>query len=164
MCHIFSHIAFYCILFIDFWTTKCVKCPDALDNLDSLAQDPKYSNVEFTSIVLDACDGARSIIEENGHDRWSNVRHYFMDKSFKEEAKSLLGFQQVPFYVVLDEKGDIVQKGGSKQVDFDEIPGIVRHTEKEPVVRDEIVEDRCISRTDGQSYTVERIFCMDDEF
>lgn len=147
---------------IDFWTTKCVKCPDALDNLNSLAQNPQYANVEFTSIVIDACDAARNIIEEKESQRWSHIKHYFMDKAFKEEAKSLLGFQQVPFYVVLDEKGDIVQKGGTRQVDFDAIPGIVRKTENISISKN---EEELIALRDGTcSHSSERVFCMDEDF
>ena len=148
---------------IDFWTTKCVKCPDALDNLNSLAQNPKYANVEFKSIVLDACDTARSIIEESDHERWAHIKHYFMDKAFKEEAKSMLGFQQVPFYVVLDEKGDIVQKGSTKQVDFDSIPGIFRQMENVSLSQND-EEERIVSSADTRSYTSERVFCMDEDF
>ncbi|GFH46930.1 hypothetical protein CTEN210_03404 [Chaetoceros tenuissimus] len=111
---------------IDFWTTKCVRCPAALDKLDSMATQPEYQNVEFTSIVLDECDGARNIIEQDDEPRWQNINHFYMDKEFKETAKEALGFNQVPFYVVLNEKGEIVQKGSKKNIDFDEVPGIVR--------------------------------------
>eukprot|EP00554_Chaetoceros_debilis_P011085 CAMPEP_0194108800 /NCGR_PEP_ID=MMETSP0150-20130528/8444_1 /TAXON_ID=122233 /ORGANISM="Chaetoceros debilis, Strain MM31A-1" /LENGTH=174 /DNA_ID=CAMNT_0038797601 /DNA_START=27 /DNA_END=547 /DNA_ORIENTATION=+ len=121
---------------IDFWTTKCVRCPAALDNLDSMATDSKYSKVEFNSIVLDECDGARHIIEQSDELRWKNVNHYYMDKEQKETAKMTLGFNQVPFYIVLNEQGEIVQKGSKKDIDFDAIPGIER-----PIVEVEIVEE-----------------------
>ncbi len=52
-----------------------------------------------------------------------------MDPDSKEEAKRLLGFHQVPFYVILNEHGEIVQKGSQKQVDFTNVPGLV---EKKP--------------------------------
>ena len=134
-----------------------------MDNLDSLAQNPKYANVEFTSIVLDACDGARDIIDQNQSQRWSNIKHYFMDKAFKEEAKSLLGFQQVPFYVVLDETGEIVQKGGTKQVDFDTIPGIVRQMERVSISNKE-EDERVVLGDVTRSDTSDRVFCMDEDF
>lgn len=117
------------ILFLslsDFWTTKCTQCPDALDKLDIMAQDPKYKDVQFISICCDKLDGARSIIEKEDDLRWQNVKHYFMDKHDKETAKKILGFKQVPFYVVMDEHGAITQSGSGRQVDFDEVPGVVR--------------------------------------
>jgi thiol-disulfide isomerase/thioredoxin len=111
---------------LDFWTTKCTRCPDALDKLDDMAKDPKYKDVQFVSICCDKLDGARDIIEKEDDLRWQNIHHYFMSKEDKETAKRLLGFQQVPFYVVLDENGNIQQSGGGKQVDFADVPGIVR--------------------------------------
>mmetsp|Transcript_81780 Transcript_81780/g.122855 ORF Transcript_81780/g.122855 Transcript_81780/m.122855 type:complete len:200 (-) Transcript_81780:162-761(-) len=116
---------------IDFWTTKCTRCPDALDKLDNMAQDPKYENVQFISICCDKLDGARDIIEKDNDLRWQNVSHYFMDKQNKEEAKKILGFRSVPFYVVLDENGSITQSGNGKAIDFDEVPGVTR-PEPEP--------------------------------
>lgn len=111
---------------IDFWTTKCTQCPDALDKFDVMAQDPKYKDVQFISICCDKLDGARDIIERDDDLRWQNVNHYFMEKNDKETAKKMLGFKQVPFYVVMDEYGSITQSGSGRQVDFDEVPGVVR--------------------------------------
>jgi len=47
-----------------------------------------------------------------------------MDHEHKEEAKRILGFKQVPFYVVLNEAGDIVQMGSKKNINFDNLPGM----------------------------------------
>eukprot|EP00985_Skeletonema_marinoi_P025320 scaffold18506_cov60-Skeletonema_marinoi.AAC.1 len=87
---------------IDFWTTKCTRCPDALDQLNELAADERYKKVKFASIVCDSCDGARNIIDKEDSPRWDKV----------------------PFYVVLDENGEIIQMGSKKQIDFDNIPGM----------------------------------------
>lgn len=37
----------------------------------------------------------------------------------------MLGFKQVPFYVVLNVKGEIVQMGTKKHIDFDILPGMI---------------------------------------
>mmetsp|Transcript_15969 Transcript_15969/g.33736 ORF Transcript_15969/g.33736 Transcript_15969/m.33736 type:complete len:172 (+) Transcript_15969:169-684(+) len=111
---------------IDFWTTKCTNCPDALDNLNDLAADERYKNIKFASIVCDSCDGARDIIEKDNNPRWDRISHFFMDHDHKEEAKRVLGFKQVPFYVVLNEEGEIVQMGSKKYIDFDNLPGMVQ--------------------------------------
>lgn len=141
---------------IDFWTTKCTRCPDALDNLDFLATHSKYNNIEFNSIVLDECDGARNIIETDDEPRWKNVNHYYMDKEFKEMAKASLGFKQVPFYVVLNERGEIVQKGSKKQIDFDSIPGIEREDEESLDSNSKSINE------EEESAKMERVFCLDD--
>jgi hypothetical protein len=98
-----------------------------------MAQDPKYKDVQFISICCDKLDGARDIIERDDDLRWQNVNHYFMDKEDKETAKKLLGFKQVPFYVVMDENGSITQSGSGRHVDFVEVPGVVR-PEPEPEI------------------------------
>jgi hypothetical protein len=138
-----------------------------------MASLPQYTNVQFTSIVLDECDGARNIIEKpDTSPRWGNIHHFYMDNKFKEQIKEVLGMQQVPFYgkllsflslllillqlmddaqlikVVLNENGEIVQKGSKKQLDFDNIPGIIRSMEEEKV----------------EEKQEERLFCMDDDF
>ncbi len=48
-----------------------------------------------------------------------------MDPTSKKEAKRLLEFHQVPFYVILNEQGEIVQKGSQKYIDFTDIPGAI---------------------------------------
>lgn len=108
----------------DFWTTRCTRCPDALDKLNGMAQDPKYANVDFISICCDSCDGAREILEKPDVPRWDAIHHYYMDPESKETAKKVLGFSMVPFYVFLNDKGEIVQKGNTNAVDFDQIPGV----------------------------------------
>lgn len=136
-----------------------------------MAQDPKYENVQFVSICCDELDGARGIIEEKDDLRWQNVNHYFMDKKNKEEAKKILGFKSVPFYVVLDESGNITQKGGSKAIDFEEVPGVVR-PEPEPVYEEEEKKDDFeldfqldfSHQPMKEPPAVERVFCIDGDF
>ena len=93
-----------------------------------MAASPIYKNVKFVSVCCDLCDGAREILEQTDEPRWSNIDHYFMGFEYKEMAKKVLGFKTVPFYVVLNEEGDIVQMGGKKQIDFDNIPGMVKES------------------------------------
>jgi arsenate reductase-like glutaredoxin family protein len=90
-----------------------------------LASKEEYQNVYFASICCDRCDGAREIIEEDDELRWKHIHHYYMDPTSKEEAKRLLEFHQVPFYVILNEQGEIVQKGSQKYFDFTNIPGAI---------------------------------------
>jgi hypothetical protein len=102
-----------------------------------MAQDPRYENVHFVSICCDKMDGAREILEKDNDLRWSHISHYFMEPDDKEVAKKVLGFQSVPFYVILDDCGEIAQKGGSKIIDFDNVPGIVIPVEDKENARPE---------------------------
>ena len=141
-----------------------------MDKLDSMAKDPKYENVQFVSICCDKLDGARDIIERDDDPRWQNVNHYYMDQKDKEEAKKILGFKSVPFYVVLDESGSIKQLGGHKAIDFEEVPGVVR-PEPEPMHEEEKKEDFEIvldfkldisNQAPPKPAQVERVFNMDN--
>jgi thiol-disulfide isomerase/thioredoxin len=146
------------LMIADFWTTNCTRCPDALDKFDSMAKDPKYENVQFISICCDKLDGARDIIEQGEDSRWQNVNHYFMDRKDKEEAKKILGFKSVPFYVVLDEAGGIQQKGNQKAIDFEEVPGVVR-PEPEPLHFEPFEEEK--KEDDGVGLGFELDFDLD---
>jgi len=120
-----------------------------------MAQEERYSNVHFSSIVLDECDGARNIIEEpNEKPRWGNMQHYYMEIDYKEKAKEVFGFQQVPFYVVLNERGEVLQKGTKNQIDFDSVPGILKQTTAIEEEKSQI----------SQPTTQERVFSMDEDF
>ena len=117
--------AFECItLLVDFWTTKCTRCPEALDDLNSIAGRESFSDVRFVSICCDELDGARNIIEKDDEPKWGRISHFYMDDRNKEKAKEVLGFKSVPFYVVLNERGEILQKGGKRDVDLELIGGI----------------------------------------
>lgn len=80
-----------------------------MDKLDQLATD--YPDITFVSICCDSLDGAREILQRSDEPRWAAVQHFFMERAHKEVAKKLLGFSSVPFYVVLDEEGGMVEKG-----------------------------------------------------
>lgn len=145
-----------------------------MDKLDKMANDPKYDDVQFVSICCDKLDGARDIIEKEDDLRWQNVDHYFMDKQDKEEAKKILGFKSVPFYVVLDESGSITQLGNQRAIDFDEVPGVKRpEPEPTPVYHheekkeDDLGADFALDFSNKQppapaAAQADRVFVLDD--
>ena len=132
-----------------------------------MAQDPKYENVQFVSICCDKLDGAREIIEKDDDLRWQNVSHYFMDQHHKEEAKKIFGFKTVPFYVVVDDKGEIHQLGNEKSVDFDDVPGVVRPEVEVMTQRFDSLHFEAEKKEDDVNVPsaplqIERVFNMDD--
>jgi hypothetical protein len=124
-----------------------------------MAQDPKYKDVQFISICCDKLDGARDIIERDDDLRWQNINHYFMEKKDKEIAKEALGFKSVPYYVVLDEEGNIRQAGSDRQVDFDIVPGVVRPETPPPSPTP--VEGDESSESSFDNIGIEADFCLD---
>ncbi|GMH58810.1 hypothetical protein TL16_g02690 [Triparma laevis f. inornata] len=123
----------------DFWTTKCTRCPAALDKLHSLTTNPLYSNYTILSIVCDSLDPAREILHSSKAVKWPNIRHLYTNIDSKEAAKKHYGFNQVPFYVVYED-GEV--KEASNKVDFAALVAPKHEEEKK--------EDR--------------EFCMDEDF
>ena len=105
----------------DFWTTKCTRCPAALDKLQLLSV--QYPQITFMSICCDSLDGARELLEQDEDLKWQGIRHYYMATEYKEHAKKLFGFKTVPFYVFVNAHGDITQSGGPVKIDFAFLPG-----------------------------------------
>lgn len=140
-----------------------------------MARLPQYSNVKFVSICCDKLDGAREILEQEDIPKWNAIHHFFMPPEAKEQAKKLLGFKSVPFYVVLNSEGEVVLS--SKQVDFENIPGIKVDEGKETVVVEERetapVKTSSKARVEASSPTTvrdvpiaveERVFALDEDF
>jgi len=122
-----------------------------------MAADEKYEGVEFVSICCDKLDGAREIIEKEDDLRWQNVHHYFMEQDDKETAKKILGFKMVPFYVMLNERGEISQMGN--KVDFEQVPGMRVFDQKENEVESGYVD---VKKEDASTPNEERVFVLDD--
>jgi hypothetical protein len=87
------------------------------------SNDDRYANVQFISICCDELDGAREIIEKDDDKKWQAVHHYFMSVEDKERAKQVFGFKAVPFYVLVNEHGEITQAGN--KVDWERVPGMI---------------------------------------
>jgi hypothetical protein len=120
-----------------------------------MAQDPKYHNVQFVSICCDKLDEAREIIEREDKLRWTHLEHYFMEFEYKEQAKQILGFSSVPFYVVLTKDGLITQK--CNKVNLDDVPGILRPM---PIKEKEPQSPTSVQQPVSQSF--QHIFELDD--
>ena len=96
---------------IDFWTTKCVRCPLAIEKLNAKCTDPKYENLAFFTICMDVAGVAKDIVEE---EEWDNLTHTFMEFDQKEFCKAHFGFKSVPHYVVVDQAGLVVHSVATK--------------------------------------------------
>ncbi len=105
-------------LVLDFWTSKCVKCPAALAKLNEEAAD-MGGDVLFVSCALSQGDGnidtVRSLLADED---WGNLTHTFMHMEAKEKAKTAFGFAAVPFYVIVSKDGAVLGKGDPKTTDY----------------------------------------------
>ena len=105
---------------IDFWTTKCTRCPAALEKLNDEACLAENADIVFVSCALsqgkDNYAMAADLVCDNGS--FSELTHCFMDMETKETAKATFGFASVPFYVVVDKRGVVLGMGEPKAVNY----------------------------------------------
>jgi thiol-disulfide isomerase/thioredoxin len=105
---------------IDFWTTKCTRCPAALEKLNDEACLAENADIVFVSCALsqgkDNYVMAADLVCDNGS--FAELIHCYMDMETKETAKAIFGFASVPFYVVVDKRGVILGMGEPKAVNY----------------------------------------------
>lgn len=99
---------------IDFWTTKCVRCPAALGKLN---EEAAGTDALYIACALSQGEGNKEDVMDFTQD-WENLTHVFAEIDVKEEMKATFGFTAVPFYVVFDEDGTIVGSGESKTFNY----------------------------------------------
>ena len=103
-------------LVLDFWNTRCVKCPSALAKMDSLASSFSAS-VTFAACALSL--GSQSIEDvEEFVESLPNLEHVYMDFDTKERVKKALNFTSLPFAVVYDSNANIICKGDPMNAEF----------------------------------------------
>jgi thiol-disulfide isomerase/thioredoxin len=88
---------------IDFWHSKCSKCPVALEKLNSMANQRKSEeNIVFVACALSLGDGNEEIVTDM-IDEWEDLNHIFVSFEVKEELKLLLNFSALPFAAIVSE-------------------------------------------------------------
>jgi thiol-disulfide isomerase/thioredoxin len=106
-------------LVLDFWHTRCVKCPQALSKLDGVA--PKHAGVTFAACALSLgseTEGTQDQVLELLEGQWENLTHLYMTFEAKEQAKKAFGFKAVPFVAVFSADGALRFAGEPGDVDF----------------------------------------------
>eukprot|EP01038_Epipyxis_sp_PR26KG_P007111 gene7111-9704_t len=102
---------------IDFWHTKCVRCPAALEKMNQNAASLENGDTMFIACALSQGEGNEEDVKDLSAD-WDGLIHLFMDLTGKEQAKTSFGFNSVPFCVVFDQNGLIVASGDPKSFDY----------------------------------------------
>lgn len=111
---------------VDFWHTRCTRCPAALVELASVAKKHKDSGAVFVAAALSLADKsgdgfpatdseseiqAEELVQEV--DELKAVVHCFVGKDEKVRLTSALQLRTVPFCAVVQEDGLCVAKGVS---------------------------------------------------
>lgn len=100
---------------IDFWHTKCTRCPAALEKLNE--ESEKHPEILFISCALSQGVGNKDVAADLAND-WTNLTHIWMEIDEKEQAKKVFNFTAVPFYVVVGKDGSIIGSGEPKLVNY----------------------------------------------
>ena len=100
---------------IDFWHTKCSRCPAALEKLNNESEN--HSEILFVSCALSQGVGNKDIAADLSCD-WNNLTHIWMDLEEKEQAKKEFNFTSVPFYVVVGRDGIVIASGEPKTMNY----------------------------------------------
>jgi len=102
------------ITVLDFWTTWCMGCPDSLDDLESLAINPKYMDqVNFIALNMDSPDKTRVEMK-----KWPHMTHLFVNEENKVKyVRGEFGVKFIPHCSIVDQRGVVIQNGGNFYAD-----------------------------------------------
>lgn len=96
---------------VDFWNTRCTKCPAALAKMDAMAA--KFPSVAMVACALSLGSSTQGTIEDVDElvGTFPNLEHVYMDFDAKERLKTALEFASLPFAVAYDADARLVFRG-----------------------------------------------------
>ena len=93
------------LLFIDIWATYCPDCRKELPALEALQEDYKAEPITFVSISVDRDKEAwKTMVKEK---KLGGI-HLYASPETKELYKELYDLRSIPRYMLIDEKGNII--------------------------------------------------------
>ena len=93
------------LLFIDIWATYCPDCRKELPALEALQEDYKAEPITFVSISVDRDKEAwKAMVKEK---KLGGI-HLYASPETKELFKELYDLRSIPRYMLIDEKGNII--------------------------------------------------------
>ena len=93
------------LLFIDIWATYCPDCRKELPALETLQEDYKTEPITFVSISVDRDTEAwKAMVKEK---KLCGI-HLYASPETKELFKELYDLRSIPRYMLIDEKGNII--------------------------------------------------------
>ena len=93
------------LLFIDIWATYCPDCRKELPALEALQEDYKVEPITFVSISVDRDKEAwKAMVKEK---KLRGI-HLYASPETKELFKELYDLRSIPRYMLIDEKGNII--------------------------------------------------------
>ena len=109
-------------LVLDFWHTRCVRCPAALSKLDGeVAKHPEFQFASCAFSLGSETEGTQEQVLELLEGQWENLAHTYMTFDEKEATKKVFGITAVPFVVVFGADGALKFKGEPKDLDLNTV-------------------------------------------
>ncbi|KAJ8608750.1 hypothetical protein CTAYLR_007783 [Chrysophaeum taylorii] len=124
---------------VDFWTTRCGRCPACLSKLNAMAKEE--SEVAFLAVCLDAPATAAPELEKTSSASWEAMTHAFADLETKEKFKAHWGFKYVPYVVVVDKHGSTFFHGSGAGLEPETIRAALASCDKENSTRPNLAFD-----------------------
>ena len=93
------------LLFIDIWATYCPDCRKELPALEALQEDYKAQPITFVSISVDRDKEAWKTMAK---EKKLGGIHLYASPETKELFKELYDLRSIPRYMLIDEKGNII--------------------------------------------------------
>ena len=100
------------LVVVDFWNTRCTKCPAALAKLDALAA--AHPHVTFVACALSlgsSTQGTLAHVAELTEGLYEHLVHVYADYNTKEAIKRALRFDTLPFAAAYDSHGRVCFTG-----------------------------------------------------
>jgi len=114
------------VIYIDCWGTWCAPCLSEFPYSHELMEKVKNKDVAFIYLCIDSEEKnwkAQLSIHELGG------QHYLLNKDQSSDLRNTFGISGIPFYVLIDKLGNIVDKGShlrpSNEVAIDKIENLL---------------------------------------
>jgi len=103
------------IIYLDFWATWCGPCLGEMPESKKLMDELKDKNVSFIYLCIDSEESVwkatLSKFQLEGY-------QYYFNKEQSEEIRGMFEIHGIPFYVLIDDKGNIIEKGSHLRPDY----------------------------------------------
>ena len=106
---------------IDLWKSLCPSCPAAIAKLASIAR--RHRDVVFIAANID--DMEHAIMMSESGDHLNSLVHTYMEPETKEVLKNHLKFSRVPYCIMINSRGEIVESALAALVDYGMIETLV---------------------------------------
>lgn len=107
---------------IDMWKSMCPSCPAAIAKLATIAR--RHSDVVFVAANIDDMEHAVMMSESGDH--LNSLVHTYMEYDTKETLKRHLSdFTRVPYCIMFNSRGQIVESGLAGLVDYGMIETLI---------------------------------------